>query len=64
MGKTYCILDKYEYEESDSKIKVMVAAKTKDTYIKSYFLEEGEDLLEIFICINAENELSQISLVI
>lgn len=62
--KAYGILEEYEYEESDSNlIKMMVAAKTKDAYIKSYFLEDGEDLLEIFIWINAENKLSQISLV-
>lgn len=61
--KAYGILEEYEYEELDSNlVKIMVAAKTKDAYIKSYFLEEGEDLLEIFVWINAENKMSQISL--
>ena len=62
--KAYGILEEYEYEEMDSNlVKIMVAAKTKDAYIKSYFLEEGEDLLEIFVWINAEIKMSQISLV-
>lgn len=62
--KAYGALEKYEYGEPYSDlIKAMAAAKTKNAYIKSYFLKEGEDLLEIFIHINAENELGQISLV-
>lgn len=60
--EAYGILEEYEYEESDSDlIKIMITAKTKDAYTKSYFLKEGEDLLEIFIRIHAENELCQIS---
>lgn len=44
----YGYLEDYNFEESkDGLLKIIVSAKTARSYIKSYFFQDGEDLLEV-----------------
>lgn len=54
--KIYGSLLEYQYKKIDKDIlKLVVTAKSKSTEIKSYFYQDGEDLLEVLMEIDLEN---------
>ena len=58
--KVYGALEEYKFKErDDAPIKISASATAKTAYIKSYFWEDGEGLLEFFAQINIKNKTRQ-----
>lgn len=58
--KVYGALEEYKFKEQDNApIKIIVSATAKNAYIKSYFWQDGESLLEFFVQINVKNKTRQ-----
>ena len=56
----YGDLENYKFrKQSDGSIKIIVSAISKTAYIKSYFWEDGEGMLEFFAQINVKNKTRQ-----
>lgn len=58
--KVYGALEEYKFkEQDDAPIKIIVSATAKTAYIKSYFWQDGKNLLEFFAQINIKNKTRQ-----
>jgi len=58
--KVYGELEDYKFrKKADSPIKISVSATAKTAYIRSYFWEDGESMLEFFVQINIKNKTRQ-----
>ena len=58
--KVYGALEEYKFKEQDDvPIKIIASATAKTAYIKSYFWQDGKNLLEFFAQINIKNKTRQ-----
>lgn len=58
--KVYGELEDYKFKQKDDcPIKISVSATAKTAYIRSYFWEDGDSLLEFFAQINIKNKTRQ-----
>lgn len=56
--KRYGNIEEYELKRThNSHVKIMVSAKTKNAYIRSYFYRDAEDWLELFVYISIDSKL-------
>lgn len=56
--KLYGNIEEYELKRMhNSHIKIMVSAKTKNAYIRSYFYRDAGEWLELFVYISADSKL-------